>query len=720
MSRFVRNTLAALIISLCTLPVFSGDIESLEFHNQEITDILLVLGEAGNISIVPDETVKGTASYYFSNMDFETALSLFLSSYNYHYRLENEVYYVSRIDISINPDTDLISINAEDTDIQMIIRALSRNIGKTILFDALPRETITIHTEDLAIEDILGIVIKKYTDYSLETEDGFYYIRKEMPVSSGSRSAARSNLFTEENGLFSSSFQQIRYKEALESLFKLTGKEYSFLGRNDSVIEKFDFSQKPFEQILRLLLEQGNGDYKIIDDIYYIIDMERRDILKKFYTTVYLPLKYTTTTEIQALIPSSIASSQNLKVDKTGNAFILSGTLEEVSPIQDFIISIDTPHGEMTYHRFQLSSTDASSITGILPKELQFSTPIILKESNSFIMLLPESMVDSVREYLDLIDVDSNGYAIELKYIKAEHILENPPPSVKKEELVPTNNPNILYFKGSENRYRNFLKDLDLLDRPIPQIRYEVLVMQVQESNKFDWNFNASNALSEEDSSTSFLGELGNLLDLSFDIVSQFGYQFAFKMNLSLSNSESKIMADTSLNALSGESTHFQNTETYRYREPETDDDTNKTTPTGVSREITSGLIVEIEGWSSGDGMITMDVKTTISKRDESGSSEPGALPGTTERNVTTHIRTESGKPVIIGGLMQQDKVIGTKKTPFLGDIPLLGYLFRSENEYFQNTEMIVTIVPYLEYPEYSVSDVDRDIEALYNSFIRR
>ena len=39
-------------------------IKEIEFHNQPITDILLALGEMAGCSIVPDETVTGTASYY--------------------------------------------------------------------------------------------------------------------------------------------------------------------------------------------------------------------------------------------------------------------------------------------------------------------------------------------------------------------------------------------------------------------------------------------------------------------------------------------------------------------------------------------------------------------------------------------------------------------------------------------------------------------------------
>lgn len=719
MFRLCKNILFFLMLFAVVIPAYSQKIDSMEFRNQSISDILLVLGELSGTSIVPDETVEGNASYYFNDVDIETALSLFLSSYNYYFTKVDDVYYVSRINISSNPENSRLSINAENTDIQLIIRAISRKIGKTILYDALPRENLTIHADLLPIDSILEIIIKKYSDYYLESEEGFYYIRKEALQGSNSRSGARSDLFVERDGLYNASFEQIRYKEALSSLFTLTGKEYSFLGRNDSIIEKFEFSEKSFEQIFRLLLEQGNGDYKVIDDIYYIIDIERRDILKKFYTTVYLPLHKSAASDVVSLIPSSIGSSSNIKVDKNNNALILSGTLEEVSPIQDFVAMLDQQNREMVYHRFPLSSLDASSITGLLPTEYQFSTPVILQESNSFIMLLPPTKIDEVSRYIELIDMNSNGYPVQLKYIKGEQLLENPPPSADKEDLAATNDPNIIYFKGTERRYGAFLKDLELLDRPVPQIRYEVLVMQVQEANKFDWDINSSNSIASDDSQTSIVGEIGSLLNLNFDVVSQFGYQFAMDLNISMENSESKIMADTSLNALSGENTNFQNTETYRYQEIEIDPDTGAPETSGVTREITSGLIVEIEGWTSGDGMITMEVTTTISKRDDTSSSSSTSIPTTTERSVTTHIRTESGKPVIIGGLMQQDIVKGIKKTPILGDIPILGYLFRTETESVQNTEMVITIVPYLEYPEYSLTDVEREIESLYNRFIR-
>lgn len=699
--------------------VYAQHIESLEFRNQSIPDILMVLAEIGETSIVPDETVSGRASFYFSDVDFETALSLFLSSHDLTVRKEEGVLYISRIAIEENQMTGNFSLHAEDIEIVAVIRSLSRFLGITILYDALPEDEITIHGDDFEPEEILNIIIKKYPEYYIEQEKEHFYIKRNTAQGTSFSRGRRGDLFSLKDDYYSADFEQIRFREALTSLFDLAGVEFSMLGRNDSLIERFNFSEKSFDEILRLLMEQGNSDYQVVNNIYYVLDIDRKDILKKLYSTVYMPLKEISVTEVFSLIPASLGSSQNIKADKANNAIILTGSLEELAPIEDFISLIDSRPREMIYHRFQLDHLEASQASSILPKELQFSQPVVLDESNSFIMLMPPALLQDITDYLSIVDVETAGYPLQLRYIKAEDLLKNPPPSVRKEELITTNNPNILYFTGSGSRFESLLDHLELLDRPTPQIRYEVLVMQVQEADKENWDIGFGNSVTEEGAETTLLGILGNVLNLNFDIVSQFGYQFALDLNWSIENSESRVMADTTLNALSGESTRFQNTETYRYQEREIDPDTGEPVNAGVTREITSGLIVEIEGWTSGDGMITMDVKTTISKRDDTSSSNSSSIPTTTERSVNTHIRTESGKPVIIGGLMQQDKIVGMKKTPFLGDIPLLGKLFRSEVISLQDTEMIVTIVPYLEYPDYNRNDLGRDMESLYKRFIR-
>ena len=59
---------------------------------------------------------------------------------------------------------------------------------------------------------------------------------------------------------------------------------------------------------------------------------------------------------------------------------------------------------------------------------------------------------------------------------------------------------------------------------------------------------------------------------------------------------------------------------------------------------------------------------------------------------------TPDGKPVIIGGLMENRKVDTTRKVPLLGDIPILGNLFKRKVKTDTKTELIIFLTPHIVY----------------------
>lgn len=277
-----------------------------------------------------------------------------------------------------------------------------------------------------------------------------------------------------------------------------------------------------------------------------------------------------------------------------------------------------------------------------------------------------------------------------------------------------------MFFNGSEDKLRQFRRELEALDRPTPQIRYELLVIEFQNGESLTWSASASSStLSGTSQTAAFLGTIGKLLQLNFNVVSTFGTLFAVNLNLDLSNNTANVLADTTLNGLSGQEIKFQNTLTSRYRDLELNTSTQQLQGTGVTREITSGLLVSMNGWVSGDGMITMRVASTVSKQGADLSGTTGNPPSTSEKIVSTNVRTVSGTPVVIGGLIQQEKTVTVEKTPVLGDIPLLGLLFQSRNDTISNDELVIYIVPHVEYPAHGATDEGVRMEALYQKFVR-
>ena len=112
------------------MPGEGQQIKEMQFVNQPITDILLALAQVSGTSIIPDDTVSGSASYFFSAMDFETALRVFLATYKMYHRQGRRA--CTTCPASASPAdaaARTVSLDAEDVDIAVLIRAVSRAVG---------------------------------------------------------------------------------------------------------------------------------------------------------------------------------------------------------------------------------------------------------------------------------------------------------------------------------------------------------------------------------------------------------------------------------------------------------------------------------------------------------------------------------------------------------------------------------------------------------------
>lgn len=63
-------------------------------------------------------------------------------------------------------------------------------------------------------------------------------------------------------------------------------------------------------------------------------------------------------------------------------------------------------------------------------------------------------------------------------------------------------------------------------------------------------------------------------------------------------------------------------------------------------------------------------------------------------RKIETHVMVPSGNTLVLGGLVQDDVRSGNTKVPFLGDIPIVGYLFRADTKSRQKSNLLVFITP--------------------------
>jgi len=75
-------------------------------------------------------------------------------------------------------------------------------------------------------------------------------------------------------------------------------------------------------------------------------------------------------------------------------------------------------------------------------------------------------------------------------------------------------------------------------------------------------------------------------------------------------------------------------------------------------------------------------------------TSEVG--PTTTKRSAKTTVLVKTGDTVIIGGMMQETTLKSESKVPLLGDIPLLGYLFKFKSTSKKKTNLVILLTPHI------------------------
>lgn len=714
---FLHFSITAVFI-LFLAPAYAQETDSsiyMDFRNQKITDILYSLADICGESVLIDETVTGSATFRFEDRDFESALNRFARHCQLYVKKDDGVFTISKVSIAFAEDNTL-SINTENVQIEPFINTLSRFANRTIVFDALPPVSVTIRVQGASLEDVLNLAVVKLSGFGLERiADGFYITK-----SSGNLNKRNIDIFTvsETEGTFSVSIQKASFQNVIDTLFKKASREYSLLAKPNAALENLNYSGKDFDELLSLILNQSCCDYSVLNGIYFIYEIQKKDVLKKFKEIKTIPLKHISSESLISLLPSELNSSGFVKGDRISNSIILTGSPAEITPIEDFIAKIDIPVSDCHFKSFCFENISAKDAVNAIPKTLLFSDIILLPSANGFVMQVTEESEKKLTEFISILDNKKQNHAVKLKYIKSDELLKALPPSVSKENIIQTSEPTLVFFSGTEKQFADFSNDMKHIDCPKQQIKYQLLVIQRQKTDGFNWSMSLKAQDSTESSGYSWSGLLSNIFSINFDIISQFGVQFAGSLNAELSNGKSRILADTTLNGISGETISFSNTNTFRYRDIIVD--TKGDLYTSTTREIASGLVLSINGWVSGDGMITVKADAQVSKQGTTNSSSSDASsadtsppPSTSEKKVSTNIRTKSGEPVIIGGLIQQEEDMTVKKFPVLGSIPILGNLFKSRNVTMSDTEFVIYLVPFVEKDKGTVLSEKENLERL-------
>lgn len=621
---------------------------SWDFTDCDVKDVIFAVSMDTGIPILADDTVSGKCDLRFIGNDFSKAFDSFLESCRLYADRKGDVWKVSRVRVTLSDS--LYNTDAFDVLPSVILEKISEKTDAVITYDSLPNTKLSLHFKGLSLPELMNSLARSFGPYeAVKSEKGFHFTKKNENQLRRAGSDGFVRILRNEAGGFDVDVRDGTFLDVLDRLFYAADQEnrsFCVFSNGETKLLRTVFSGKDFEDTLEKLCSQNGFKCILSDGIYYF------------------------------------AGDPNAKMNLL--------------------------YGRRSWERFDLKYSKADVFLSLVTRQLGKLESFCLPNKTGFYAFVNEEEKALIEKLAEDSDQKLLTHTVNLKFLKPDEFLKHLPPDFNRENFSLADDNSCLYFTGTSNAYDSLCSQLKLCDRPVQRISYDLLILQYDEGMQNSWTpvFSAEKMAMGDRSAASAL--LGNVMNLNMNVVGAFGMNFASSLQASIEENKTKVFADTTLHGVNGKKINFQNTNTYRYRDNNLDPETGKPVYSGVTREITSGIKLEILGWVSGDGMITSSVTASISRQGTDTSSSTGNPPPTTEKIVTTEVRGKSGEPVVLSGLIQNSDTKEEKRVPFISKIPLIGLLFKQKAKITEKNQIVIYLVPHLEGYENAAAVYDR------------
>jgi len=275
---------------------------------------------------------------------------------------------------------------------------------------------------------------------------------------------------------------------------------------------------------------------------------------------------------------------------------------------------------------------------------------------------------------------------------------------------------NSLIVKDTTEVIEKIRKIIEVLDTQTPQVLIESKIVEVSESyskeiglkNGFNFGYDpiGAPALTTGDIGVSAVGgtDVGpgfsfssapingesarNLFSLS---IGQFGrlVDLNFALQLMENESKGKIIASPKVITQNKKAANLTTSDTTSFSVTNGAGDTATTS----FQEVSADLSLDVTPQVTNEGSIALEI--SISKSQFGTRPSPDAPPNKQTRKVKTNVLVDNGSTIVLGGIYSYTKSESVSGIPFLKDIPLIGWLFRTP--YAPSTtknEMIIFLTP--------------------------
>lgn len=426
----------------------------------------------------------------------------------------------------------------------------------------------------------------------------------------------------------------------------------------------------------------------------------------------------------------NIKSNENLTIKES---------LEELSNHCSFSIIVKDKLAKEKLLQTQIININQMSLEEIFKffledNDLNYSfNGKILKISAIETKMFKISYISSIREGQSVTKASVDAKPKQAEYIQSEDIEDNMIKSMEKfdfwknieQEIIAllyntydeaevkkpiiNSNTGIIIVSGTRTQ---LLKVKDYLQKLEQRLKKQVIIdvsiiavsLNKTHSSGINWQkFNIDFSSKTNDGKNSFIGvenskgfvkNLGFRADLNFDSI----------LNFLSQNGKTKVLSNPKLMALNNQQAIISIGDTINYQVKDTSKGTENGTTVSESfsnYSIFIGILLNILPEISDDGKIMLRINPSLSDfkylEDNQRQKEPRTIaPDTIQKKLSTVVQVENNQTLILGGLISHNQNKNENEVNFFSKIPLIGELFKSNDELSSISEIVFIITPTL------------------------
>ena len=267
------------------------------------------------------------------------------------------------------------------------------------------------------------------------------------------------------------------------------------------------------------------------------------------------------------------------------------------------------------------------------------------------------------------------------------------------DRIVVDKNRNMLIFRGTGREWAEILEVVRKLDKSVPSVLIEVLIAEITltDEERTGLEFLVRGNLGSRVLSFGTFGNLRNALRRGLTLESS--GQTRAVLNLFYQDDKVVIRSRPRLLVKSGETASIDVGNEIPVVTQTSEQVREVGNVPNVLQQITyrkTGVQLEIKPVVQANGLVDLEVSQQLSEARLNAQTSIQGSPTILNRQLSTSLTLRDGGSFLMGGLISGNRSAGETGVPFLGRLPVLGRLFRTDRVQGDRTELVVMVTPYV------------------------